>query len=158
MSYKDIIDVSRYHTQGTIDWEQLVGKIGGAMLKTVSTNKSFGGIYIDPPAGLSATMPSASGWGIPVGVYYYTYAQTKATADAELAKLHEALTGKSFELPMRGGTLRTTSSSRSLPPPCPELVAYAGRYHRELGACVCYGVYLHLLQQHRAGHGRPGRL
>ena len=46
MSYKDIIDVSRY--QGTIDWEQLVGKIGGAMLKTVSTNKSFGGIYIDP--------------------------------------------------------------------------------------------------------------
>ena len=46
MSYKDIIDVSRY--QGTIDWERLVGKIGGAMLKTVSTNKSFGGISIDP--------------------------------------------------------------------------------------------------------------
>ena len=43
---KDYIDVSRY--QGTIDWEQVKNKVGGAMLKTVSTNKSFGGIYIDP--------------------------------------------------------------------------------------------------------------
>ena len=46
MSYKDIIDVSRY--QATIDGEGLVGKIGGAMRKTVSPNKSFGGSYIDP--------------------------------------------------------------------------------------------------------------
>ena len=96
MSYKDIIDVSRY--QGTIDWEQLVGKIGGAMLKTVSTNKSFGGIYIDPQ--FERNYAECKRLGIPVGVYYYTYAQTKATADAELAKLHEALTGKSFELPI----------------------------------------------------------
>ena len=96
MSYKDIIDVSRY--QGTIDWERLVGKIGGAMLKTVSTNKSFGGIYIDPT--FERNYQECKRLGIPVGVYYYTYAQTKATADAELAKLHEALTGKSFELPI----------------------------------------------------------
>ena len=96
MNYKDIIDVSRY--QGTIDWEQLVGKIGGAMLKTVSTNKSFGGIYIDPQ--FERNYAECKRLGIPVGVYYYTYAQTKATADAELVKLHEALTGKSFELPI----------------------------------------------------------
>ena len=43
---KDIIDASRY--QGTIDWDEFRDKIGGAMLKTVSTNKSLGGIYIDP--------------------------------------------------------------------------------------------------------------
>ena len=32
---RDYIDVARY--QGAIDWEQLVGKIGGAMLKTIGS-------------------------------------------------------------------------------------------------------------------------
>ena len=96
MSYKDYIDVSRY--QGTIDWDKLAGKIGGAMLKTVSTNKSFGGIYIDPM--FERNYSECKRLGIPVGVYYYTYAQDAATVQAELAKLHEALTGKSFELPV----------------------------------------------------------
>ena len=96
MSYKDIIDVSRY--QGTIDWEQLVGKIGGAMLKTVSTNKSFGGIYIDPQ--FERNYAECKRLGIPVGVYYYTYAQTPERVAEELAKLREALTGKTFELPV----------------------------------------------------------
>ena len=93
---KDIIDVSRY--QGTIDWDKLAGKIGGAMLKTVSTNKSFGGIYIDPM--FERNYSECKRLGIPVGAYYYTYAQNEATAQAELAKLHEALEGKSFELPI----------------------------------------------------------
>lgn len=92
---KDIIDVSRY--QGVIDWERLAGKIGGAMLKTVSTNKSFGGIYIDPQ--FERNYAECKRLGIPVGVYYYTYAQDAATARAELDKLHEALIGKSLELP-----------------------------------------------------------
>lgn len=93
---KDIIDVSRY--QGTIDWTKLVGKIGGAMLKTVSTNKSFGGIYIDQQ--FERNYSECKRLGIPVGVYYYTYAQDAATVQAELAKLHEALTGKTFTLPI----------------------------------------------------------
>ena len=93
---KDIIDVSRY--QGVIDWERLAGKIGGAMLKTVSTNKSFGGIYIDPQFGRNYA--ECKRLGIPVGAYYYTYAQDAATVQAELAKLREALAGKSFELPI----------------------------------------------------------
>ena len=38
--------------------------------------------------------------GIPVGVYYYTYAVSRAGADAELAMLKSALTGKTFELPV----------------------------------------------------------
>ena len=96
MSYKDIIDVSRY--QGTIDWDKLAGKIGGAMLKTVSTNKSFGGIYIDPM--FERNYSECKRLGIPVGAYYYTYAQNEAAVQAELAKLHEALEGKSFELPV----------------------------------------------------------
>ena len=93
---KDIIDVSRY--QGTIDWDKLAGKIGGAMLKTVSTNKSFGGIYIDPM--FEANYAACRRLGIPVGVYYYTYAQNAATVQAELDKLHQALEGKTFTLPV----------------------------------------------------------
>ena len=92
---KDIIDVSRY--QGQIDWEQLKDKIGGAMLKTVSTNKSFGGIYIDPM--FERNYAECKRLGIPVGVYYYTYAQTLERVQEELAKFREALTGKSLELP-----------------------------------------------------------
>ena len=93
---KDIIDVSRY--QGNIDWDKLAGKIGGAMLKTVSTNKSFGGIYIDPM--FETNYAACRRLGIPVGVYYYTYAQDAATVQAELAKLHQALAGKTFTLPV----------------------------------------------------------
>lgn len=93
---KDIIDVSRY--QGNIDWDKLAGKIGGAMLKTVSTNKSFGGIYIDPM--FERNYSECKRLGIPVGAYYYTYAQDAATVQAELAKLHEALAGKTFTLPI----------------------------------------------------------
>ena len=93
---KDIIDVSRY--QGTINWDKLAGKIGGAMLKTVSTNKSFGGIYIDPM--FETNYAACKRLGIPVGVYYYTYAQDAATVQAELDKLHQALAGKTFTLPV----------------------------------------------------------
>lgn len=90
-------DVSRY--QGDIDWEQVKENgVDFVFLKTVSTNKSFGGIYIDQYFEKNYT--ECKRLGIPVGVYYYTYAQDKATADRELAKLKEALTGKSFEYPI----------------------------------------------------------
>ena len=93
---KDYVDVSRY--QGMIDWNQVKSHVGGAMLKTVSTNKSFGGIYIDPM--FERNYAECKRLGIPVGAYYYTYAQTPERVQEELAKLHEALTGKSFELPV----------------------------------------------------------
>ena len=96
MTMKDIIDVSRY--QGTIDWNQVKSHVGGAMLKTVSTNKSFGGIYIDPM--FESNYAACRRLGIPVGVYYYTYAQDAATVQAELDKLHQALEGKTFTLPV----------------------------------------------------------
>ena len=91
-----VIDVSRY--QGEIDWAKVkAAGVRGAMLKTVSTNKSFGGIYIDPY--FEKNYAACKRLGIPVGVYYYTYAQDKATADAELAKFKEAIAGKVFEYP-----------------------------------------------------------
>jgi len=91
------IDVSRY--QGNIDWEKVkAAGIKFAMLKTVSTNKSFGGIYIDPY--FERNYAECKRLGIPVGVYYYTYAQNKATADKELAMFKKAIEGKTFEYPL----------------------------------------------------------
>ena len=76
------IDASKY--QGTIDWAK--AKAGGvkfAMLKAVSTNSK--GLYIDPY--FERNYAECKRLGIPVGVYYYTYAQTKDYADKELAML-----------------------------------------------------------------------
>ena len=89
------IDVSKY--QGTIDWAK--AKAGGvkfAMLKAVSTNNT--GLYIDPF--FERNYAECKKQGIPVGVYYYTYAQDKAYADKELALLKKAITGKQFEYPV----------------------------------------------------------
>lgn len=93
---KDVIDVSRY--QGTIDWTKVQPNVGGAMLKTVSTNSRYGGIYIDQQ--FERNYAECKRLGIPVGAYYYTYAQDTATAQAELAKLREALAGKTFTMPI----------------------------------------------------------
>lgn len=97
MSYYFYADVSRY--QGKIDWEKVKAScIQGVFLKTVSTNSAFGGIYIDPY--FEYNYAECKRLGIPVGAYYYTYAQTKEVADKELAKFKEAVQGKSFELPL----------------------------------------------------------
>lgn len=99
---KTIMDVSRY--QGVIDWEAVKasGKISGVMLKTVSTNRKLSkradGLYIDPQ--FERNYAECKRLGIPVGVYYYTYAVSRAGADAELALLRSALTGKTLDLPV----------------------------------------------------------
>ena len=84
MEYK-YIDVSRY--QDKIDWQAVKNAgIQGAILKTVSTNASFGGLYIDPFFGYNYR--ECKRLGIPVGVYYYTYALDRGYADKELALLN----------------------------------------------------------------------
>ncbi len=99
---KTILDVSRY--QGVINWDTVKssGRIDGVMLKTVSTNSKLStrkdGLYIDPTFELNYA--ECKRLGIPVGVYYYTYATSHTMADAELALLKTALTGKTFELPI----------------------------------------------------------
>lgn len=98
----EIMDVSRY--QGTIDWDKVKasGKVDGVMLKTVSTNRNLSnrkdGLYIDPT--FERNYSECKRLGIPVGVYYYTYATDKQMADAELALLKTAMIGKTFELPV----------------------------------------------------------
>jgi len=93
----DIIDVSRY--QGNVDWAKVkAAGVGGAILKTVSTNKAYGGIYIDPM--FEKNYWAAREQGLPIGAYYYTYAQDRVTADKELDKLYTAVEDKYFELPI----------------------------------------------------------
>lgn len=99
---KTILDVSRW--QGNIDWNAVKAsrKIDGLMLKTVSTNSKLSkrkdGLYVDPT--FERNYAECKRLGIPVGVYYYTYAVSHTSADAELAMLKTALTGKTFELPI----------------------------------------------------------
>lgn len=99
---KTILDVSRW--QGEIDWNAVKasGMISGVMLKTVSTNRKMStrkdGLYIDPT--FERNYAECKRLGIPVGVYYYTYAVSHTSADAELALLKTALAGKTFELPV----------------------------------------------------------
>ena len=98
--YRDI-DVSRY--QGEIDWAQVAAAgYKGAMLKTVSTNRKLSkradGLYIDPT--FETNYAGARAAGLDVGVYYYTYATSKAMADAELALLRQAVYGKELTLPV----------------------------------------------------------
>lgn len=102
MADKIIMDVSRW--QGSIDWDKVKasGLVSGVMLKTVSTNRKLSkrkdGLYIDPT--FERNYAECKRLGIPVGVYYYTYAVSHTSADAELALLKTALTGKTFELPI----------------------------------------------------------
>lgn len=131
MTY-NILDVSRY--QGEPNWSAVKGsgKVDGVMLKTVSTNKAFGGIYIDPT--FERNYAECKRLGIPVGVYYYTYAQTPEQVAAELDKLKEALAGKVFEMPIAVDV----EDNKLTPLPASELtdlVAYAA------GTIESWGLY-----------------
>lgn len=102
MMAKTILDVSRW--QGSIDWDKVKASdlVSGVMLKTVSTNRKLSkrkdGLYIDPT--FERNYAECKRVGLPVGVYYYTYAVSHTSSDAELALLKTALTGKTFELPI----------------------------------------------------------
>ena len=97
-----IMDVSRW--QGNINWDKVKasGLVSGVMLKAVSTNRKLSkrkdGLYIDPT--FERNYRECQRLGIPCGVYYYCKAVNTAEADAELALLKTALTGKTFELPI----------------------------------------------------------
>ena len=98
---KKILDVSRYHEK--IDWDAVKasGLVNGVMLKTVSTNRRLSsrpdGLYIDPY--FERNYAECQRVGLPVGVYYYTYARTPEQADAELSLLRQALAGKTLGRP-----------------------------------------------------------
>lgn len=98
------IDVSRYQGKITLDgWREIkAAGYKGVMLKTVSTNRKLSkradGLYIDPT--FEANYRNAKAAGLAVGAYYYTYATSKAMADAELSLLADALRGKTLEMPV----------------------------------------------------------
>lgn len=89
------IDISKY--QGNVNFAQVKASgVQFVMLKAVSTNNT--GLYIDPY--FERNYNECKRLGIPVGAYYYTYAQDKAYADKELALLKKAIAGKQFEYPI----------------------------------------------------------
>ena len=139
---KKIIDVARY--QGNIDWDKVKASgIEGALLKTVSTNnREFGGLYIDPY--FERNYAECKRVGIPVGAYYYTYAQDLGYAKKELALFKKAVDGKQFELPLivdvEDNTLKPLSADRLT-----DLVEFAVK---EIESWGCYAmVYTYLNYQ-----------
>lgn len=93
---KNIMDVSRW--QGTIDWDKVKasGKVDGVMLRALGSR--YYKPYVDPA--FERNYAGATAVGLPVGVYYYSTAVTKAQADVELAMLKSTLAGKTLGLPV----------------------------------------------------------
>ena len=97
---KTIMDVSRH--QGVIDWAKAKasGKIGGVMIRAMG-NSGAGKAskpYLDPY--FARNYAECTRVGLPVGVYGYFKATTKAQADKELALFKQALGGRTFQLPV----------------------------------------------------------
>lgn len=97
---KTIMDVSRH--QGVIDWAKVKasGKIGGVMIRAMG-NSGAGKAskpYLDPY--FARNYAECTRVGLPVGVYGYFKATTKAQADKELALFKQALGGRAFQLPV----------------------------------------------------------
>ena len=97
---RTILDVSRW--QGRIDWDAVKhsGKIDGVMIRAMGNSKEDkpSKPYLDPF--FARNYAECTRVGLPVGVYGYFKATTKAQADRELALLKLALTGKTFQLPV----------------------------------------------------------
>lgn len=93
---RTILDVSRW--QGRIDWDAVKrsGLISGVMLRVLGSKG--GKPYVDPA--FERNYAACTARGIPVGVYGYFKATTKAQADKELALFKQALTGRTFQLPV----------------------------------------------------------
>ena len=93
---KTILDVSRH--QDVVDWDKVKasGKVDGVMIRALGTRS--GKPYIDPQ--FARNYAECTRLGIPVGIYWYSTAATKAAADAELALLRSVLAGKTLQLPV----------------------------------------------------------
>lgn len=100
MADKTIMDVSRW--QGRIDWKKVKasGKIDGVMIRAMG-NSAAGkpsNPYLDPY--FARNYAECARVGMPVGVYGYFKAVTRAEADKELAFFRAALGGRTFQLPV----------------------------------------------------------
>lgn len=97
---RTILDVSRW--QGSIDWDKVKasGLISGVMIRAMgnSAEGKPSKPYIDPY--FARNYAECTRLGIPVGVYGYFKATDRAQADKELALFKQALTGRTFQLPV----------------------------------------------------------
>ena len=97
---KTIMDVSRW--QGVIDWNAVKasGKVDGVMIRAMgnSAEGKPSKPYTDPQ--FARNYAECQRLGIPVGVYGYFKAVTRAEADKELAFFRAALGGRTFQLPV----------------------------------------------------------
>lgn len=97
---RTILDVSRW--QGRIDWDKVKasGLVSGVMIRAMGNSKEGkpSKPYIDPF--FARNYAECQRLGIPVGVYGYFKATTKAQADKELALFKQALGGRTFQLPV----------------------------------------------------------
>ena len=97
---RTILDVSRW--QGSINWGRVKasGLVSGVMIRAMGNSKEGkpSKPYIDPY--FARNYAECQRLGIPVGVYGYFKATTKAQADKELALFKQALGGKTFQLPV----------------------------------------------------------
>ena len=100
MADKTIMDVSRW--QGSIDWKKVKasGKVDGVMLRAMGNSRAGKASkpYLDPY--FARNYAECARLGIPVGVYGYFKAVTRAEADRELAFFRSALGGRNFQLPI----------------------------------------------------------
>ena len=90
------IDVSQW--QGTINWPQVKGKVDFALIRagygdTLSFPYQIDKMY-------EANYKGCKQAGIPVGVYFYSYASTVAQAQREADSCIALLKGKQFEYPV----------------------------------------------------------
>ena len=127
---RTILDVSRW--QGSIDWDKVKasGLVSGVMLRVLGSKG--GKPYLDPY--FARNYAECARLGLPVGVYGYFKATTKAQADKELALFGQALGGRTFQLPVAvdiEDTLQAALSKSALT----EIVAHC------LGVVESWGVY-----------------
>ena len=81
------IDVSVY--QGQIDWEKVAGQIGFAILRA-----GYGMFDFQKDPMFERNYAECKRLGIPVGVYFYSYATTTAMAEREADSCIALLKGK----------------------------------------------------------------
>jgi len=88
------IDVSKW--QGKIDWQ----KVKNAGVKFAILRGGFGSLISQKDAYFETNYANAKAAGIPVGVYWYSYATSVAQARQEAQTCLQVLKGKQFEYPI----------------------------------------------------------
>jgi lysozyme len=90
------IDVSTH--QGTVDWNQLVGQIGFAMIRVGYSGSTTGVTNEDDM--FKRNISEANRVGIPVGAYYFSQATTTDEAVAEAKFVLSCISGYSMTYPV----------------------------------------------------------